>query len=201
MHFSDEEADRSRRIGFNLHCEFPSIQEKRKGIYISREDPEISISRLRKPEQQVQNLLLWVNEKTSRKTGGLTKQGRKENKDKGRNKNVKTCWPFTNHCQMQFSEEEEEEADRRSRSRSRVSITGWRRWTLRCCASKRLRSMPICCNTRSKRQPSSEECVRWGRVRSWRHEMAGGESVRHGVHRSFSSSTLELQTLVWTRKH
>jgi len=57
MQFSDAEADRSRSIGFNLHCEFPSIQEKRKGIYISREDPEISISRLRKPEQ-VQNLLL-----------------------------------------------------------------------------------------------------------------------------------------------
>jgi hypothetical protein len=58
MQFSDAEADRSRSIGFNLHCEFPSLQEKRKGIYISREDPEISISRLRKPEQQVQNLLL-----------------------------------------------------------------------------------------------------------------------------------------------
>jgi hypothetical protein len=72
---------------------------------------------------------------------------------------------------------------------------------LRCCASTRLRSMPICCNMRSERQLSSEECVRWGRVRSWRHEMAGGESVRHGVHCSFSSSTLELQTLVSTTKH
>ncbi len=198
MQFSDEEADRSRSIGFNLHCEFPSLQEKWKGIYISRDDPEISISRLRKPEHSKPSpVSQW---KDFQKKGGLTKQGRKENKDKGRNKNEKTCWPFTNHCQMQFSGEEEE-ADRRSRSRSRVSITCWRRWTLRCCASKRLRSMPICCNLRSKRQPSSEECVRWGRVRSWRHEMAGGESVRHGVHCSFSSSTLELQTLVSTTKH
>ncbi len=78
MQFSDEEADRSRTIGFNLHCEFPSLQEKRKGIYISHEDPEISISRLRKPEQQVQNFLLWVNEKTSRKKEDLqSREGRK----------------------------------------------------------------------------------------------------------------------------
>jgi hypothetical protein len=50
-------------------------------------------------------------------------QSREERKIKTKDEtNEKTCWPFTNHCQMQFSDEEEE-ADRRSRSRSRVSIT------------------------------------------------------------------------------
>jgi hypothetical protein len=86
------------------------------------------------------------------------------------------CPLSTNHCQVQFSDEEE--ADR-SRSRSRVFIYQLKAMNIDLLC---IQAFAIHANLQYKEQ-----------------EMAGGQSVHHGIR--CSSLTLKLQTLLSTTKH